>query len=352
MQNTRQLILHIGIPKTGSSAIQRSLLINRNTLTHMGIYYPKHRSDSRISSGLVSIGNGAPIKNALDSHHDRDEIFTKLDTRLRAHWKVSPTVLLSSEALWESMTHPNKGKILRDYLQSSGIRVKIVGYMRDIAEHSISRYAQRVERRGYAGSYSQYIGTVPGDSRFGLAGSRQYFLDPRIRTERLRAWYGHDTLHFFHYNNLKGRLIDHFYEKIIGVPLETISTERDQETVNRTLTSVELDVAVDFNRRFSPSEVDSRQLSDAIALCPPAGPNRPLLPPSAEDLAFLLNEYGEDVEYLQRTFPALSKLCVGTPTGASTDATRTTTEERESILYAWLHSAVKLRPKETNPNGE
>ena len=52
LNNDKKILLHIGPPKTGSSAIQKCFSDNRNALLESGIFYPAHLTDANgISSG-------------------------------------------------------------------------------------------------------------------------------------------------------------------------------------------------------------------------------------------------------------------------------------------------------------
>ena len=89
-----KVIIHLGPPKTGSSAIQNWLLQNRNELlAKEGIFYPSHTVDSNgISSGNVEA--------VFERSEDRSLTFSaeKLEQCLIDATKAGAhTLLLSSE---------------------------------------------------------------------------------------------------------------------------------------------------------------------------------------------------------------------------------------------------------------
>ena len=51
MVENKQIIIHVGPAKTGTSALQYFLLRNRNELKKVGYYYPEHRIDENDISG-------------------------------------------------------------------------------------------------------------------------------------------------------------------------------------------------------------------------------------------------------------------------------------------------------------
>ncbi len=58
-----ELILHVGAPKTGSSAVQRHFCLQADVLRRHGIHYPPHRLDTN----GVSSGHGDLLTSAIDA---------------------------------------------------------------------------------------------------------------------------------------------------------------------------------------------------------------------------------------------------------------------------------------------
>ncbi len=59
MTTAKPVILHVGHGKTGSSALQSSLVLSSEALAKAGIFYPPSLSDARAMKGEVSSGNVA-----------------------------------------------------------------------------------------------------------------------------------------------------------------------------------------------------------------------------------------------------------------------------------------------------
>lgn len=94
---SKRIILHIGPPKTGSSAIQKFLLDNVSLLKQKGIYYPQHSVDKN----GISSGN----QDAILEHNNKGELTinrSKIAALLNAFQTSSANVLLlSSEAFFK-----------------------------------------------------------------------------------------------------------------------------------------------------------------------------------------------------------------------------------------------------------
>ena len=126
------LIIHIGAPKTGSSALQKFLLENRKVLEEEGYYYPTHGLDKNgISGGHSNLGL-AIIQEDIQKAHD---IF---ETYINEAKNRKCKLLISAESLFN---HPLKLKdLVCEY------RCKIISFYRDPLESLFSNYNQGIKR--------------------------------------------------------------------------------------------------------------------------------------------------------------------------------------------------------------
>lgn len=127
------IIIHIGPPKTGTSAIQKWLKDNTALLRQHGIYYPQHNEDS----------NGISSGNFLSVFEPFEDDFQFSPSRLnvllsQAKAENCHTVLLSSEYFFSRL------KPVVDAIAS----VKCIAYVRNPAELHESHYNQSVKRHG------------------------------------------------------------------------------------------------------------------------------------------------------------------------------------------------------------
>ena len=126
-------IIHIGPPKTGTSAIQKWLKDNAQFLLSKGIFYPEHKHDSNgISSGnFLSIFDASQNDYTLNKQR-------LLNVTLQAKEANCHTLLLSSEFFFSRLSP------LADALPDA----QFIAYVRNPAQLHESHYNQSVKRHG------------------------------------------------------------------------------------------------------------------------------------------------------------------------------------------------------------
>jgi len=124
------VIVHIGAPKTGTSAIQNFLLDSRKDLLEEGFYYPYHSKDNNNISGGHSEFASLIVGNDIT---DAEKLFLKYLSKAK-----NKTLLLSAESFFHNPD--NLFKIMSSY------KVKIIVFQRNRVEEIISLYNQGVKR--------------------------------------------------------------------------------------------------------------------------------------------------------------------------------------------------------------
>lgn len=167
----RNIILHIGTEKTGSSSVQRFLAANRSGLLNAGYYYPA--SPGNINHmGLACYCNPETTRDlqrggAFDRNGFADDFGKEMaDIPSNVH-----TVLMSNEHLHSRVNHPDEIQNIRDLLTPFAERLYIIVYLRRQIDIAVSLYSTAL--RG---------GSTSGLEEF-LSGESQ-------RT----TYYGYDTL--------------------------------------------------------------------------------------------------------------------------------------------------------------
>lgn len=145
-QGQKTLFLHIGLPKTGTSALQVLFAKNAKTFYKKGLRYPGV-SERVGSEELITSGNGAKIARQafLEDGESAASSLTLLERALRA---ADRNVLLSSEyfASWGERQH----QALKEYAAGFGYAVRVIAYLRDQADIVVTHYFQGLKRRpGY-----------------------------------------------------------------------------------------------------------------------------------------------------------------------------------------------------------
>lgn len=139
----KQIYLHIGTPKTGTSALQKFLLENRHQLAAKGFSYPAHA----LGEYDISSGNGQEIVN-LGVSHGAGEARSYLQSLIRK--SKADNVLISTEAFYgyPELIH----SIIPD--------AKIIVYFRNQLDLVESSYNQAVKREGQKASFSVALKSI------------------------------------------------------------------------------------------------------------------------------------------------------------------------------------------------
>jgi hypothetical protein len=130
-----QIILHIGLRKTGTTSIQKFLHTNHETLLQHNILYPE---------------SGLPIKGSIYAHHDLATAITGVRPSSNLFcWETlkeeislneDKIVFISSEIF--SVANPYQIEQLRRNL--AGHKVKVLIYLRDPFNFMISLYKEQI----------------------------------------------------------------------------------------------------------------------------------------------------------------------------------------------------------------
>lgn len=142
-----RLILHVGMGKTGSSALQMFFARNRRVLPLFGLHYPK-----AISTGFTGANSQRDLSDALrhecmeNSPHPVIGDSSNLLGRYVAKAARRRTTLLSSEGL--AAPDPNIAKLFSPLGEQFDIRVII--YLRRQDEWGLSTYRERVVNTTYS----------------------------------------------------------------------------------------------------------------------------------------------------------------------------------------------------------
>ena len=185
------LLLHIGIPKTGSSFLQSALAGNIDVLKRHGIEYPVPKRMVKAAAGQISTGNSTQLELMLE----QPELLKDIPVE---------RVLFSAERFYSDLGQAKFQKDLLRLIEVAGIeRVEVLMFLRDPVSFTISSYQQLVKRgkvpditlEGYFASVNQ-PGRVSKVLDFVLAQPkmvltvRNYSVVSRTLLDELSAWLG------------------------------------------------------------------------------------------------------------------------------------------------------------------
>lgn len=141
------VILHIGAPKTGSSAIQKFCILNRKQLLESGFYYPKHFLDINGISGGHSQISGPLLKDDFQQASHTVQLYLKRAKKLNA------CLLLSAEGFYNQFESMQKSL--------EGFNVLVVAWFRHPLEAFASNYVQSVKRHSNKKNLLDFCATKP-----------------------------------------------------------------------------------------------------------------------------------------------------------------------------------------------
>jgi hypothetical protein len=145
----RKVVLHIGLPKTGSTAIQTFLSRNQSSLLESSIDYLPISQFEEGRKGVIASGNGAHLARAM--LNSKDEAFLPWDdARAQAAFLAAAersdaeTLLLSSELF--ALATPEGWSRLLATVDQADLDLSIVAVVRNHCDFLSSSYIQAVKR--------------------------------------------------------------------------------------------------------------------------------------------------------------------------------------------------------------
>lgn len=231
------VIIHVGSPKTGSSAIQRFCIKNIKSLDKKGFYYPEHNLDKNgVSGGHYQLANLLIQGETSDAH----SLFHKM---LEAARSRNKTLLLSAEAFY----------ILAEELLPliKGLSYLVIGWYRHPVEAFVSNYNQAVKRDHSTLRLLEHY-------------ERNHFgkHSPHLSGEYLLKWadlHGDSKCNFFLYNGYQvsvNTCIEFDFLSKIGLSKSDISIFKlDCKMVNRSYVPEALELKRLFNLVLDDSDL-------------------------------------------------------------------------------------------------
>lgn len=150
------ILIHIGGPKSGSSAIQKFLTENHENLKDFGYYYPVHKLDKNgVSGGHWEIGK-AIIENNLSMA--KEIIFDYLESAKNNNC----TLILSAESFWGASN--SLPSLVEDF------KVRYIAFFRHPIDAMASNYNQLVKRHLGKLTFNEYISINIDSPNKGITG--------------------------------------------------------------------------------------------------------------------------------------------------------------------------------------
>ena len=214
----RELNLHIGHTKTGSSYIQYFLAKNHESLKNNGVAYPLRRDEVVARAGKITAGNASIIQ------HHRNFGFDQL---------AYDRILFSGERLFGDHGKGVFFEQIEDYARRFDVsRINVLLLIRDPIAHLTSEYNQLVKRDRFVAPIDDYAG------RYDHPAAVTRLMDDLAERQAF-------TLTVRNYRVEKDRL-PALVKDWLGLGLELVHDA--DKTINRSLTEGELEILKRLNR--------------------------------------------------------------------------------------------------------
>ncbi|MCI0467351.1 MAG: hypothetical protein L0Y57_10160 [Beijerinckiaceae bacterium] len=217
MPQSRRLILHIGAPKTGTSAIQRFLASNIDILRARGFDYLNAEPPC---GALYTIGNGLPLLHYFEGGEAEPK---KLETLVNGYFGAQPTAIVSSERL--SSFGAARWQSILEACKSQYVEASIIYYVRNVYPFYISAYNQLVKHHGMTQSFAEFVNERTAFS----CHHKLNFFAGMIGQERVKI---------AHYESCQANICQHFLSLLC--PCGGTEFAFDALRVNRSLDEAEL----------------------------------------------------------------------------------------------------------------
>lgn len=155
------LYLHIGTPKTGTTAIQHLLGENRELLRQRRIGFPdfgfRYSDTGVLRNGHFLVAPYCREDGSLDSSVPSADY----EAGLRMLEEMSPEydrIILSDEGIWNGSQHrPDFWPVLKQDLESRGFDIRIIMYLRRQDLLAQSLYVQKIKRNALRCSFGTFL---------------------------------------------------------------------------------------------------------------------------------------------------------------------------------------------------
>jgi hypothetical protein len=233
------LLLHIGVHKTGTTAIQAALADARTDLAANGVRYPgKLQAHHRAALAVLGRPWGWNARGGavLDTEH-----FDKLAKRANAY---SGRVVISSEFFCEADEETARTVVER----LGGERVQVVVTLRNLGKLLSSSWQQYL-KYGLTTPYEKWLEDVfanPGAARISPTFWKRH--DHGAVLTRWAAAVGPENVSVLVLEDVPRDAMFMTFAQLLGVPPEVLTSRMDL-TSNRSMTAAEAELLVQLNAR-------------------------------------------------------------------------------------------------------
>lgn len=236
------VLLHIGVHKTGTTAIQAALAGAREPLAELGVCYPgKLQAQHRAALAVLGRpwGWNARGGGVLDRKH-----FDRLAKRTA---QCSGRVVISSEFFCEA-SEETATAVIRDLRGSANRPVQVVVTLRNLGKLLPSSWQQYL-KYGLTTSYEKWLADIlatPGSSKM-----TPTFWKRHNHGDVVRRWVsavGSENVCVLVLEDVPRDFVFRSFAAYLDVPADLLTSRMDL-TSNRSMTAAEAEVVVRLNKR-------------------------------------------------------------------------------------------------------
>ena len=237
----KELILHVGFHKSGTSALQESLANQREELNKAGVLYPSigKKAHHRVVWGLSQKPWGWKAKGAEKTSF---KTFSRMASLINL--SSASKIVLSSEFFAE--LEPEHIRKLASSIR--GRQVKILFTLRPLAKLLSSSYQQYL-KFGIKADYVEWLHSVLDEP--GVSKINPTFWKRHMHGEVVSKWariFGSENVTVLVVDEQKPEFLYDSVNRYLGLPNGFLKPE--QEGSNRSLSAEEVSLLLELNRRF------------------------------------------------------------------------------------------------------
>ena len=244
--HAKNLIFHAGIGKTGTSALQHALFSLKSELKSNSIYFPTDHLRPKLveeaTNGKINSGN---LVGPIGAKSSDSESVKGIKYIIDGSPRDCETIVFSNEGFFRRI---HKSHLLQAMLKEldQEYNLSLIFCVRDIIDHTVSGYIQRVKRHGEINTFEQFLKNRKYINKgfFQLKPTLQALENMKIKFK------------VYNYTAHK-KNITQFLLKQIGANDDLISSYDQAKIVNRSLSYAEIIFQIAVNRYALKSKCDN-----------------------------------------------------------------------------------------------
>lgn len=148
----RSCFIHIGTPKTGTTAIQTALKQHAEGLARLGFLCPRTGTNGKVAAHHNIAFEIARNPTFIPENGCVNELLAEIAA-------TSAHIILSSEAFDGALFHEKEFSNFLSALKQLGLRVKIIVYVKNQVDYARSLYLELL-RHGYELGFNSYLNSI------------------------------------------------------------------------------------------------------------------------------------------------------------------------------------------------